>query len=272
MSTSATTVAAHRIVPPGRGWQWIVDAWKLTAGHQALFIGLVVALLVLTSVVGMVPVVGSLVAAYATVVLTAGVMMGCDALRRGEPLKFDHLFAAFTLKQRELRALGVAFAVATLILTLIGDLISAPGDIELLLNMLMGVVLGGPAPDLSIVRDVLLRFLLASLVVLALSLPLYMALWFAIPLTALRGVKAVAAAKASFAACAENMVPLIVWSVPPLLFTIAIALPFMIAIAIRSVLLGLVAVVPLLLGGLLLAALTFASIYTSYRDVFALGD
>jgi hypothetical protein len=66
--------------------------------------------------------------------------------------------------------------------------------------------------------------------------------------------------------------PFIVWSVPPLLFTILLVLPLAVAIATHSLLLGLVSVPLLLLDLVLLAALTFASIYTSYRDVFALGE
>ncbi len=89
---------------------------------------------------------------------------------------------------------------------------------------------------------------------------------------ALRGLDVMPAMKLSLAACMENMQPFLVWSVPPLLATILLVVPLGVAIAARSVLLGLASVLLLLLDLLLLAALTFASIYTSYRDVFALGD
>ena len=138
--------------------------------------------------------------------------------------------------------------------------------------MLPGVLLGGAAPDLMLVRDVMLRSLMAMLVVLGLSIPLYMAFWFAIPLVTLRGLDVMPAMKLSLAACMDNMQPFVVWSVPPLLFTIVVVAPLGVAVATRSLLLGLVSVPLLLLDLVLLAALTFASIYTSYRDVFALGE
>ena len=99
-----------------------------------------------------------------------------------------------------------------------------------------------------------------------------MALWFAIPLVALQRVPVGAALKASFAACAENVLPFVVWSVPPLALTLVLMLPLAAAILFRSLGLGLLAVPALCLDFVLTAALTFASLYTSYRDVFALGD
>ena len=58
MRTSAAPVVAARKVPAGRGWQWIVDAWALTAGYRVLFVGLSVAVLVLAGAAGMVPLIG----------------------------------------------------------------------------------------------------------------------------------------------------------------------------------------------------------------------
>jgi hypothetical protein len=272
MSTNAVPVVAARRVPAGRGWQWFFDAWTLTGSQRPLFAGLVVAFIVVTAVGGEIPFVGSFAVALVTPVLLAGLVLGCDALTRGERLTFDHLFAGFQRQTRRLLALGAVFAVSNFLLNALGELIVQPGDLDLLLEMFAGVLFGGATPDLMIVQQVMLRFLLAMLVVLALSLPLYMALWFAIPLIALRGLDVARAMRVSLAACVENTIPFLAWSVPQLLFTIVIVAPLSIAIAIRSLLLGLVAVLPLVLGGVLLAALTFASMYTSYRDVFALGE
>jgi hypothetical protein len=272
MPTNAASVVAARSVPAGRGWQWIVDAWTLTAGYRPLFVGLVVTLLVLAGVADAIPFVGSFAGALLALALTAGLVIGCDALRRGEPLKLDHLFAAFERQRSKLVALAVIFGVANFVLATLGDLIAGPGGIDALLDMLPGVLLGGATPDLGLVRDTMLRSLLAMLVVLGLSIPLYMAFWFAIPLVTLRELDVMPAMKLSLAACVENMQPLLVWSVPPLLLTILLLAPLGVAIAARSLLLSLVSVPLLLLDVVLLAALTFASIYTSYRDVFALGE
>ena len=46
-------------------------------------------------VASLVPFVGTIVAGLLTPVIEAGLILGCDALHRGEPLKVDHLFAGF---------------------------------------------------------------------------------------------------------------------------------------------------------------------------------
>jgi hypothetical protein len=272
MPTNAVPAVVARSVPGGHGWQWIVDAWTLTAGYRALFVGLVAALVVLAGVVDAIPLVGSLAGALLALALTAGLVIGFDALRRGEPLKLDHLFAGFDRKRPKLVALAVIFAVANFIVATLGDVIAGPGGVDALFDMLLGVLLGGAAPDPVLVRAVMLRSLLGMLVILALSIPLYMAVWFAIPLVTLRELDIMPAMKASFSACVKNMHPFIVWSVPPLLVTIVLLVPFAVAISARSLLLGLLSALLLLLDLLLLVALTFASIYSSYRDVFALGE
>ena len=84
---------------------------------------------------------------------------------------------------------------------------------------------------------------------LALSLPLYMAMWFAGPLIVLAQSDVVPAMKTSFFACLKNILPFLIWS---------IAIFF----------LGIFASIPLFLGWLLLGPVLIASIYLGYRDIF----
>ena len=262
MSTNATPVAAARSVPAGRGWQWIVDAWELTAGYRVLFVGLVVAFMALAIVASIVPLIGSIVMGLFTPVLQAGLVLGCDALHRGEPLKVDHLFAGFERHTGRLVMLGGVSVIAGLVMLLIGAAIVGP---QALAPLLSGIP---PAPDQMV--DIFMRMLLAALVVIALSLPFYMAVWFAVPLIALRGVEVGAAMSASFSGCLNNMLPFLVWSLAVLGIAIVPCLPFFIAVALHlPVTLILASTLPMMLAGIALAALFFASLYTSYRDVFA---
>jgi len=93
--------------------------------------------------------------------------------------------------------------------------------------------------------------LIAWLVALALSIPIYMALWFAPSLVVLGGRAPVAALKESFVGCLRNILPFLVYS-------------------IVVVVLGIVASIPLGLGWLVLGPVLIASVYTAYRDIF--GD
>ena len=94
-------------------------------------------------------------------------------------------------------------------------------------------------------------FLLAWLVAMALSIPVYMALWFAPALVVLRGLAPVAAVKESFFGCLKNMVPFLIYGIVMLV-------------------LGIVAAIPLGLGWLVLGPVAVASIYVAYRDIY--GD
>jgi len=197
-----------------------------------------------------------------TPVLQAGLVLGCDALHRGEPLKVDHLFAGFERHTSKLVMLGGVSVIAGLVMLAIGAAIVGP--------QALGPLLSGipPAPDQMV--DIFMRMLLAMLVVVALSLPFYMAIWFAVPLIALRGVEVGAAMSASFTACLTNVMPFLVWSVAVLVLAIVPCLPFVIAVALHlPVTLILASTLPMMLAGVALAALFFASLYTSYLDVFA---
>jgi hypothetical protein len=259
MPTSGAPVAVARSVPAGRGWQWIVDAWTLTAGHRPLFVGLVVAFMALAVAASLVPLIGSIAMGLVTPVFQAGLLLGCDALRRGEALKVDHLFAGFQRHASRLVMLGGVSVLAGLVMLLIGGAIVGP---QVLGQLLSGVP---PTPDQA--AEVFIHMLLAALVIMALSLPLYMAMWFAVP----RGASVGAALSASFNGCLRNVVPFLVWSVAVLLLAIVPFLPFLFAMALHfPVTLLLASTLPLMLGCVVLAALFFASMYTSYLDVFPL--
>jgi uncharacterized membrane protein len=94
-------------------------------------------------------------------------------------------------------------------------------------------------------------FVLAWLVAMALSIPIYMALWFAPALVVLRGLAPVAAVKESFFGCLKNVVPFLIYGIVLLV-------------------LGIVAAIPLGLGWLVLGPVAIASIYVAYRDIY--GD
>ena len=95
-----------------------------------------------------------------------------------------------------------------------------------------------------------LSLVLALLVMMALAVPLYMALWFAPSLIVFNQLKPLAAMKASFFGCLKNLVPFFLYGV------------IMIVLCI-------IAAIPLGLGYLVLGPVAIASVYASYRDVFA---
>ena len=87
------------------------------------------------------------------------------------------------------------------------------------------------------------------LVILALFIPVSMAVWFAPALVALDGIDPLTALKWSFFACLKNIWSFLVYGL------------VMLGLAI-------VATIPMGLGWLLLGPVIMASVYTAYRDIF----
>jgi len=112
-------------------------------------------------------------------------------------------------------------------------------------GVFMGVMRGGiEGAGVSIAS-----MLLAALLVAGLSVPLYMATWFAPVLIVLEDLSAGAALKASFFACLRNWLPFLVYSIVLLV-------------------LGVIAAIPAGLGYLILVPVLSASEITAYRDIF----
>jgi uncharacterized membrane protein len=205
-----------------------------------MWIAIIVVFLVIFFVIGLIPFVGSLAAALLGPVFAGGIAIGCQALRDGGELEIGHLFAGFKENTAKLVMIGVLnllawVVIAVIILALVGGSV---------FSVMMGAGDGGAAAGMSLV--------IASLIGLALGVPVYMAIWFAPALVALNDFEPLRAIKASFGACLKNIVPFLLYGV--ILFALAI-----------------VASIPFLLGWLVLGPVLAASVYTAYRDIFYVG-
>jgi uncharacterized membrane protein len=229
-----------RGVPSGNGWRWIADAWTFMADNRWTFIGVFVLIVVLAIGMSLIPIVGTVVSSLLMPLFSGGFILGCDAVRRGEPLEVGHLFAAFRKHPGRLVATG-AISVAFLLVMVLVFIAVFGTEI--------GMIFLGADPASAADPDFLLMLLLAALIMVAVSLPLYMALWFAGPLIVLHDFEVGAAMKTSFSACLRNVLPFLVWSIAILV-------------------LGVVAMIPLLLGLFLLGPVAMVSIYLGYRDIF----
>ena len=234
-------ISAGRGVAAGNGWRWIADAWAFTSDQRWTFVGVFLLLFVLQLAANFAPIVGPIALSVLSPVLVGGFVLGCEAVRRGEPFEVGHLFTGFQRHSGKLLALGaisLAFAIVSgIIMVLIAG------------SAVLPLMVGGVEPPPEEVLSLLLPMLLAVLVIMALSIPLTMAILFAIPLIVLTDSDVVPALKTSFYACLKNILPFLVWSV---------------AIFI----LGILASIPLLLGWLLLGPISVVSLYLAYRDVF----
>ncbi len=229
-----------RAVSAGQGWTWIAEGFGLFKKAPGMWIALVIILFVILIVLAFIPLLGAVATFLLMPLFLAGLMLGCQALQGGGGLEVGHLFAGFKEHTGNLIVLGALAIGGWIIVMLPVIAIVGAGTI---FGMLRGDAAGAAAMGGS--------FVLAWLVAMALSIPIYMALWFAPALVVLRGLAPVAAVKESFVGCLKNVVPFLIYSIVLLV-------------------LGIVAAIPLGLGWLVLGPVVIASIYVSYRDIY--GD
>ncbi len=252
--------AEGRTVAGGRGWDWIVEAYALFRRQPGMWILIMLLALILFIVISAIPVLGSLANTLLLPIFGAGLMLGCKALDQGGTLELAHLFAGFKQRTGDLVLVGVFNLVCWVVIIFAVFAVVGGG-------VVMGMMRGGlPGAGISIAS-----MLIALLLVAGLSVPLYMATWFAPALIVLHNVTPGAALKASFFACLRNWIPFLVYSVALLMAGLVAAIPLLLGFVVYGVVLlvfGIVAAIPLLLIFLVLVSVLAASVYTAYRDIF----
>ena len=227
-----------RGVAAGNSFEWLKQGWALFVANPGIWIAITIMLLVFFLSLQIVPVVGSLAAHMLTPVFAAGLLWGCRKVADGEKLEITDLFIGFKKNSGNLVSVGVLYMVGMLCILMVGVVLgggSMAGGLVMGRAAGAGVALGG--------------MLLAMLVSLVLTVPLFMGIWFAPALVLFNNMHPVDAIKASFNACLKNVVPFLVFWVITLVLIFFAALP---------VGLGFLVLVPVLAG----------AVYASYRDIF----
>ena len=234
----ADFVPGGRAVEAGRGWSWIAAAWDLFKRQPLTWIGTILLLLVILVATSVIPIVGGLLITLFAPVFAAGIVIGCRALEEGNELEIGHLFAGFRSRTGTLIGIGALYLVVSLVIMLVVGVTMGIG-----MMTMMGA--GDPAAMAAMGTTVLL----AVLVMLALMLPVIMAVWFAAPLVVFHDHGVTDAMKGSFVGCLRNIVPFLIYSVVLFVFSI-------------------LATLPIGLGWLVLGPVLAASVYTGYRDIY----
>ena len=88
-------VVEPRVVDAGRGLAWWCEGWRIFTRSVGTWIGVFIVYVIVSVLVSIVPFVGPVAHSLLTPVFVGGLMMGCRALDRGEPLRVSHLFEGF---------------------------------------------------------------------------------------------------------------------------------------------------------------------------------
>lgn len=234
-------IAEGQSVPAGNGWAWIRDGFAMFRQQPGTWILIVIVFIAIAFVTGVIPFVGSLALQLLTPVFTGGIMLACRQLDEGGEISVGALFAGFSNRGGQLVLLGLVGLLAIVLIVMATGLVFGIGGLALFSD--------GATDQRAAIGFA--TMMLALLVGLALSLPVYMALWFSPALIVLNDLPLGAAIKASFSGCLRNVVPFLVYGVVLFVFLV-------------------LAMIPALLGLLVMLPVLFASIYTSYRDIYYL--
>lgn len=224
-----------------QGLQWIMNGFYLFRCNPLIWIILCVSLLSIAVAFSYAQIIGQIIFTILSPVFMAGLMSGCKALEQDKELKIGHLFSGFQVNTMPLITLGGIYLVGQILIISVAMLVG--GD------TLMDLLLEGKRVNENELKSVSGNMLSATLVVLALSVPLMMATWFAPLLIMFDRMSPFTAMRLSFFACLSNFIPLQIY-------------------AISLIILAIISSIPYGLGFFILIPTLFASIYASYKAIF----
>lgn len=286
----ANAIGEPRTVDAGRGAAWWGEGWRIFTSNVWKWIGIMIVYIVLSGLVSSVPFVGTFGNFLLTPVFLGGLMLGCHAIDRGDPLRVAHLFEGF--QAAHFVPLMIIGAV-NLALVAAGTLVMAgiAGGFSMAVMMQGGSIEDPFGAMGEMTRAFTGTALLLALLGVVIVAVFAMLNWFAPALVALQGATAVDAMKRSFVACLRNWLPFLVYGA----IAIAIGIAAMMVIGVLAVMAGVGTIMALLYGGggldggdvgtligiivlfvvalavigLIVGPIVFGSTYASYEDAFA---
>jgi uncharacterized membrane protein len=250
-ATVETMIPGGRTVDMGRGLTWIQHGWTAFMQAPLMWIVNMVIFIVIYIVISSIPFVGALICHVLTAILGAGLMLAAHGLRSGRTMEATDLFGGFKAPLTSpLITTGVIYMAAWLTVYVICGLVFLA---IFGMSGAVGTILSGdPGAIAGMLAGAGLGVLVVALLMVALSLPIVAAIWFAPALVAISNVAPVEALRASLFGCLRNILPSFIYGLIFLVLIIIGSIPFG---------LGLLVVLPLMI----------TSTYAAYRDIF-LGD
>lgn len=234
--------APARNLDGSRGVAWWTDAWALFKPNALMWIVLAILWFVAYAVLGVIPLLGGLVAAVLTPALIASWMMAVRKVQAGGALEVGDLVTAFRGDRlTPLIVLGALMLAAFVVMGVVAGILGA--------GSVFGLIAGGASHSAGGIFAALSAGMFTLLVCLVLGALIGMAFWFAPGLVVFQNVPPVEAVQASFSASLKNIGPMLVFG---LIYIVA----------------SIVASIPFGLGWIVLIPVTLITAYTSYTDLF----
>ncbi|MBM3392485.1 MAG: hypothetical protein FJY34_11020 [Betaproteobacteria bacterium] len=248
-----------RPLPAVRGWNWIVEGFRLFRNNPALLTFLVFGYWLTLIFLNLIPLIGVIAAPLCVPALSVGVMNGCRALERDAQNGFGLLFSGFQRNRNTLFLLGALYMAGSVAVFAASALVDD--------GALLRIMLANQKPPEDLLHSD--EFLLSLQFALLLMVPLLMAFWFAPMLAAWDGLSAGKALFFSFFACLRNWRPFLVYGLGVAGISVILPGALLAIVEAFSPALQRMMVVALSLPLLFVFVPTlFASFYVSYREVF----
>lgn len=242
-----------RRLPANHGIVWLAAGFALYRRNPPILIALTFAYLLTVILVSLIPVAGSFLLPLMLPTLTVLLANGCRAIQTGQPLPLRLLSSGLTQQRQVLVQLGGLHLLGSTVLVLISLGFGTQIDVS-----------DGLSPEEAS------QLLSEVALMLALAAPLLMAFWFAPLLAVWDNIPAVKSVFFSFVASWRNWRAFSMYGLA--LTVVGIVLPGLIlAIAgmISPIVLDTLSTLLRMLMIFVLAPTLVASVYLSYRDVFA---
>jgi uncharacterized membrane protein len=233
-----------KIVPPGNAINWITNAFQAYAKEWVMWTVIGVIFVAIMVVLNFIPVIGMLAFAFLIPLLVAGIFSACRAQDEGRKLEIPMIFDPLLKMHKELLVLG-AVMIGVNLLTMVIMVLGVFGA-----GSSAGVIGSVSGSGAAGVATVMGSFGILLVITLVLQIAVLMGTMYAVPLIYFQGLHAIPAIKVSFQANVKNIIPFLV----------------------QGLLLGVlcfIAMLPLVLGLLVMVPVSVISVYKSYRDIFA---
>jgi len=249
---NASFILDGRTTSIGQGVNWVARGWGVFTQSPLIWIVNSVIVIGIYFVLSLVPFIGSILSMALYALLGAGLMIGAHAQHNGRALEVADTFAGFQSEHKmNLLVLGLLYMVSWVVLIILAGIsfaivLGASGGAGSLFS-------GDSSAIVGLIAGAGIGVILIGLVVMAASIPIAMAFWFAPILVALHGLSPLSAMKSSFFACLKNFLPFFLYGII-----------FIVLVIVGSI--------PILLGLLVVFPLLFTSTYAAYRDIFLADD
>ncbi len=254
---------SYRQVKANRGATWLIQGFKLFSKSLGAWFGIATFMFILLLLPGI-----KIIGALLMPVGIGGLMLGCRQVSGKNLLKFEHLFAGLKSDGKELLVLSFIYALASIAVVI------ATRYLMLLVGIDVATALPENADQMTSEQFIewmnskdiseLSPFLINSLVTLILMIPLFMAYWFAPALIVLKKMSAIHSMKLSFIVCRMNLMAFLIYGI----VAFGYLMLFLLLISLAAIIIPPLAGIAILVGILAIIAISIASIYTAYVDIF----